>query len=120
MWLSDERIEKGNGARRREQRRLSQRGVTLVDLLLYQQMSVFLEGKARLIFENCPIRVIFSQRQGMNVFRDDAAFAHLNQQHRDIIAQLPRFHFVLDIQDEGLWYLFGKATPGELARFRTT
>ena len=85
-----------------------------------QQMSVFLEGKSRLIFENCPIRVIFSQRQGMNVFRDDAAFAHFNQQHRDIIAQLPRFHFVLDIQDEGLFYLFGKATPGELARFRTT
>jgi hypothetical protein len=56
----------------------------------------------------------------MNVFRDDAAFAHFNQQHRDIIAQLPRFHFVLDIQDEGLWYLFGKATPGEVARFQTT
>jgi hypothetical protein len=89
-------------------------------LMVDQQMSVFLEGKSRLIFENCPIRVIFSQRQGMNVFRDDAAFAHFNQQHRDIIAQLPRFHFVLDIQDEGLWYLFGKATPGELARFRTT
>lgn len=89
-------------------------------LMVDQQMSVFLDGKARLIFENCPIRVIFSQRQGMNVFRDDAAFAHFNQQHRDIIAQLPRFHFVLDIQDEGLWYLFGKATPGELARFRTT
>ncbi len=89
-------------------------------LMVDQQMSVFLDGKARLIFENCPIRVIFSQRQGMNVFRDDAAFAHLNQQHRDIIASLPRFHFVLDIQDEGLWYLFGKATPGELARFKTT
>jgi hypothetical protein len=89
-------------------------------LMVDQQMSVFLEGKARLIFENCPIRVIFSQRQGMNVFRGDAAFAHLNQQHRDIIAQLPRFHFVLDIQDEGLWYLFGRATPGELARFQTT
>lgn len=89
-------------------------------ILIDQQMSVFLDGKARLIFENCPIRVIFSQRQGMNVFRDDAAFAHFNAQHRDIIAQLPRFHFVLDIQDEGLWYLFGRATPGELARFRTT
>lgn len=89
-------------------------------LMVDQQMSVFLEGKARLIFENCPIRVIFSQRQGMNVFRDDAAFAHFNPQHRDIIAQLPRFHFVLDIQDEGLWYLFGRATPGELACFKTT
>ena len=52
-------------------------------------MSVFLEGKARLIFENCPIRVIFSQKQGMNVFRDDAAFQHLNQVHLDIIAALP-------------------------------
>lgn len=83
-------------------------------------MSVFLEGKARLIFENSPIRVIFSQRQGMNVLREDAAFAHFNAQHREIIAQLPRFHFVLDIQDEGLWYLFGRATPGELARFSTS
>jgi hypothetical protein len=104
----------------RERLRSGQTGASLVELLLHQQMSVFLEGKSRLIFENCPIRVVFSQRQGMNVFHEDAAFQHLNQQHRDIIAQLPRFHFVLDIQDEGLWYLFGKATPGELARFRTT
>lgn len=89
-------------------------------LLVDQQMSVFLEGKARLVFENCPIRVIFSQRQGMNVFRDDAAFAHLNQQHRDIIAGLPRFHSVLDIQDEGLWYVLNTPTPGELARFSST
>lgn len=85
-----------------------------------QQMSIFLEGKARLVFENSPIRVVFSQRQGMNVFREDAAFQHLNQQHRDIIAALPRFHFVLDVQDEGLWYCRSVATPGELARFSTT
>jgi type IV secretory pathway VirB4 component len=85
-----------------------------------QQMSIFLEGKARLVFENSPIRVVFSQRQGMNVFHEDAAFQHLNQQHRDIIAALPRFHFVLDIQDEGLWYARSVATPGELARFSTT
>jgi hypothetical protein len=87
---------------------------------MYQQMSIFLEGKARLVFENSPIRVVFSQRQGMNVFREDAAFQHLNQQHRDIIAGLPRFHFLLDIQDEGLFYIFHKSTPGELARFATT
>ncbi|MBN8590746.1 MAG: hypothetical protein J0M33_03265 [Anaerolineae bacterium] len=85
-----------------------------------QQMSVFLDKKARLIFENCPIRVIFSQRQGMNVFHEDAAFQHLNQQHRDIIAALPRFHYVLDIQDEGLWYLFNRPTQGEILRFQTT
>jgi len=85
-----------------------------------QQMSVFLEGKARLVFENCPIRVIFSQRQGMNVFHEDAAFAHLNKQHRDIIAGLPRFHFLLDIQDEGIFYLLSRPTMHELARFQTT
>ncbi|MBA3873200.1 MAG: hypothetical protein H0X30_29045 [Anaerolineae bacterium] len=85
-----------------------------------QQMSVMLEGKARLVFENSPIRVIFSQRQGMNVFHEDAAFQHLNQQHRDIIAALPRFHYVLDIQDEGLWYLYNRPTVGEFARFRST
>ena len=76
--------------------------------------------KARLIFENSPIRVIFSQRQGMHVFHDDPAFAHLNQQHRAIIAALPRFHYVLDIQDEGLFYLYNRPTAGEMARFQTT
>ena len=89
-------------------------------VLIDQQMSVFLDGKARLIFENCPIRVVFSQRQGMNVFHEDAAFQHLNQQHRDIIAALPRFHYVLDIQDEGLWYLYNRPAAGEFARFQTT
>ena len=83
-------------------------------------MSVFLEGKARLVFENSPVRVIFSQRQGMNVFHEDAAFAHFNPQHRDIIAALPRFHFLLDVQDEGIWYLYNQPTENELARFRTT
>jgi len=101
-------------------RRLSQTAQLLVELFLYQQMSVFLTGKARLVFENSPIRVVFSQRQGMNVFHEDAAFQHLNQQHRDIISALPRFHFVLDIQDEGLWYLHNRPTLGELARFATT
>jgi hypothetical protein len=85
-----------------------------------QQMSVFLEGKARLIFENSPIKVIFNQRQGMHVFNDDPAFQHLNQQHRDIIAALPRFHYVLDIQDEGLWYLYNRSSDSEMERFRTT
>jgi hypothetical protein len=83
-------------------------------------MSIFLEGKARLVFENSPIRVIFSQRQGMNVFHEDAAFQHLNQQHRDIIAALPRFHFLLDIAGESLFYLVNRPSPGELARFSTT
>jgi len=89
-------------------------------LLVDQQMSIFLEGKARLVFENCPIRVVFSQRQGMHVFRDDPAFQHLNPQHREIIASLPRFHFVLDIQEEGVWWLYNHASEAEIARFRTT
>lgn len=89
-------------------------------IVIDQQMSVFLEGKARLVFENCPIRVIFSQRQGMNVFQQDAAFQHLNRQHLDIISALPRFHFVLDIQDEGLWYLYNRPADGERIRFQTT
>jgi len=89
-------------------------------LIVDQQMSVFLEGKARLVFENCPIRVIFSQRQGMNVFREDAAFQHLNRHHLDIIAGLPRFHFVLDIQDEGIFWLVNRAPLLEIARFGAT
>ncbi len=90
-------------------------------LVIDQQMSVFLEGKARLVFENCPIRVIFSQRQGMNVFREDAAFQHLNKHHLDIIASLPRFQFVLDIQDEGIFWLINAPTcVRDSARFGTT
>jgi hypothetical protein len=89
-------------------------------LVIDQQLSIFLENKARLVFENCPIRVIFSQRQGMNVFREDAAFQHLNKHHLDIIASLPRFHFVLDIQDAGLYFLFSRPAAAELARYGTT
>jgi len=89
-------------------------------IVIDQQMSVFLDGKARLVFENCPIRVIFSQRQGMNVFREDAAFQHLNKHHLDIIAGLPRFQYVLDIQDEGIFWLINRAPLSEIARFGTT
>ncbi|MBE2271859.1 MAG: hypothetical protein IAE80_26735, partial [Anaerolinea sp.] len=85
-----------------------------------QNMSVFLEPKARMIFENSPIRVIFSQRQGMHVFRDDPAFAHLTDHHREAIATLPRFYSLLDIQDEGLYLVYNRPTVGEYARFRTT
>jgi type IV secretory pathway VirB4 component len=89
-------------------------------VVIDQQMSVFLEQKARLVFENCPIRVIFNQRQGLNVFYEDAAFQHFNAQHRDIIANLPRFHFLLDVQEEGIWYLYNRPSEGEFRRFRMT
>jgi hypothetical protein len=87
---------------------------------MYQNMSLMLEGKARLIFENSPIRVIFSQKQGMNVFRDDAAFQHFNEQHLNIIASLPRFHFLMDIQDESIHYLLSSPTSSEFRRFGST
>ncbi|MBI5668439.1 MAG: hypothetical protein HZC41_10570 [Chloroflexi bacterium] len=89
-------------------------------VVIDQQMSVFLEQKARLVFENCPIRVIFNQRQGLNVFHEDAAFQHFNAQHREIIANLPRFHFLLDVQEEGIWYLYNRPSEGEFHRFRMT
>jgi hypothetical protein len=85
-----------------------------------QQMSVFLDGNARLVFENCPIRVIFNQRQGLNVFRDDPAFQHYNDYHLEIIANLRRFHYLFDVQDEGLWVLFNRASQGEYIRFNRT
>lgn len=85
-------------------------------IVIDQQMSIFLDGEARLIFENCPIRVIFNQR-GSNDFVEDPAFDHYTDQHREIIRSLPRFHFVLDIMDEGIYYLYNRASPAELARF---
>jgi PAS domain-containing protein len=85
-----------------------------------QNMSVFLSGKARLVFENAPVRVIFNQRQGMHVFGEDAAFQHFNARHREIIAGLPRYHFLLDIQDEGVWFLKNVPMQIELAQFATS
>ena len=87
---------------------------------MYQNMSLFLAGKARLIFENSPIRVIFSQKQGMNVFRDDAAFQHFNEQHLSIISSLPRFHFLMDIQDEAVFFMKSVSTADEFRRFGST
>jgi hypothetical protein len=85
-------------------------------IVIDQQMSIFLDGEARLIFENCPIRVIFNQR-GSNDFVDDPAFDHYTNQHREIIRSLPRFHFILDIMDEGIYYLYNRSSPAELTRF---
>ena len=81
-----------------------------------QQMSIFLEGKARLVFENCPIRVVFNQSSGMQAF-EDVAFNHLTDNHKDMIQNLRRGHFLLDVQDRGVFNLALKASPSELARF---
>jgi hypothetical protein len=83
-----------------------------------QNMSVFLSGKARLLFENSPIRVIFNQRTGMQAF-DDPAFNHFHEQHREIIRNLKRGHYVLDIEGRPA-YLYMRASENELRRFGST
>jgi hypothetical protein len=86
-------------------------------IVIDQQMRVFLEGDARLIFENCPIRVIFSQRGGLDVFYEDKAFEHLTDNHRKIIRGLQRFQFLFDVMDEGVWYLHNRPSVSELLRY---
>jgi hypothetical protein len=82
-----------------------------------QQMRVFVQDpQARLLFENCPIRVIFAQRGGEDVFSSDPAFAHFTDQHRKIIAELPRFRFLMET-DEGIFYLDGEPSRAELRRY---
>ena len=86
-------------------------------IMVDQQMRVFLDNpKTRLLFENCPIRVIFAQRGGEDVFAHDPAFAHLTDQHRRLIAGLPRFRFVMETE-EGLFYLNSAASRAELRRY---
>ncbi|MHB8629180.1 MAG: hypothetical protein ACYDEO_23630 [Aggregatilineales bacterium] len=89
-------------------------------IVIDQQMSIFLEGKARLVFENCPIRLIFNQRQGLNVFYDDQAFQHYNQEFRDLIARLQRYQFLMDIEGTALHLLYNRPSAAELARFGST
>ena len=83
-------------------------------------MSVFLEGKARLIYENCPVRVIFNQANGMGVFYEDRAFSHMNDFHKKLIRDLSRGHFLLDITDGAIAYLHMRPSRAELARFGTS
>ena len=83
-----------------------------------QNMSVFLSGKARLLFENSPIRVIFNQSTGMPAF-DDPAFNHFHDQHREIIRNLKRGHYVLDIEGRPT-YLYMRPSEAEFRRFGST
>jgi hypothetical protein len=85
-----------------------------------QNLMFFLQREARYIFENSPIRVIFNQGPGIKVFYEDGAFDHLNKQHKDTIAALQRFHYVLDIQNEGIWHVFSLCSGEELDRFNMT
>jgi len=85
-----------------------------------QNMLYFLTDKARYVFENSPIRVIFNQGPGIRVFQEDAAFQHFNQMHLETIAMLRRFQYVLDIQGEGIWYIQNNPSAEEYKRFGMT
>ncbi len=85
-----------------------------------QNMIYFLTGKARYVFDNSPIRVIFNQGPGIDVFNTDGAFQHFNTQHKATIAALERFHYVFDVQGEGVWYVYNNPSAGEHARFGMT
>ena len=86
-------------------------------IVIDQQMRIFLsDPKTRLLFENCPIRVIFGQKGGEDVFYNDPAFAHLTDQHRKLIAGLPRFRFMMET-DEGIFYLNSAPSRSELRRY---
>jgi len=82
-----------------------------------QNMMYFATGKARYILENSPIKVIFNQGPGIDVFHRDGAFAHLNAQHKTRIAQLERFQYVFDVAGEGIWAVTNYPSEGEMARF---
>jgi hypothetical protein len=86
-------------------------------IVIDQQMRVFVsDPQARLLFENCPIRVIFAQRGGEDVFAHDPAFAHYTGQHRRIIAGLQRFQYLMET-DEGIFYLDSAASRAEKFRY---
>jgi hypothetical protein len=86
-------------------------------IVIDQQMRVFLQdARTRLLFENCPIRVVFGQKGGEDVFYNDPAFSHLTDQHRRIIAELPRFRFMMET-DEGIFYLNSTPSRAELYRY---
>ncbi len=86
-------------------------------IVIDQQMRVFLQdARTRLLFENCPIRVVFGQKGGEDVFYHDPAFNHLTDQHRRIIAELPRFRFMMETE-EGIFYLNSIPSRAELYRY---
>ena len=92
-------------------------------LMIDQNMSIFVDsttdptGKMRLIFENCPIRVIFNQREGIETLRQDAAFAHFHENHFRIIRDLDRGQFLFDVEGHGLLTVLLRPSSTELARF---
>jgi serine/threonine-protein kinase len=59
---------------------------------------------------------LFQALTGKLPFEADPAFAHYTDQHRKIIAELPRFRFLMET-DEGIFYLDSRASRAELRRY---
>jgi hypothetical protein len=86
-----------------------------------QNMSLFLrDNQTRLLFENSPIKVIFNQRDGMPVFKNDPAFSHYSNQHLQIIAEAMTGFYLLDVKDMGIFYLYNRPSQAEFNRFGKT
>ncbi|MBX3085035.1 MAG: hypothetical protein KF716_25605 [Anaerolineae bacterium] len=87
-----------------------------------QNLMFFMADKARYIFENAPIRVIFNQGPGIRAFHDDPAFSHYTPHHLETIAQLKPFHYLFEIQgqEKGIWFVYNTPSAGELRRFGNT
>ena len=57
---------------------------------------------------------------GMNTFTDNAAFAHYNPVHLNIISSLQKYTFLLDIQSQGVYWLYSRPSPVEHVLFGKT
>lgn len=87
-------------------------------ILIDQQMRIFLQDpRTHLLFENCPIRVIFSQHGGEDIFATDPAFSHLTHSHRRIISELRPFHFLIETPEDGTFHLYNRPSHTEHQRF---
>ncbi len=56
----------------------------------------------------------------MNTLAEDAAFAHYNPVHLNIISSLEQGTYLLDIQSRGLYWLYNRPAPIEHVLFGTT
>jgi type IV secretory pathway VirB4 component len=85
-------------------------------IVIDQNLSVFTSENARLLLENCPIRVIFKQ-QSTRELRNDEAFERYTSQHIQLIGTMPPRRFLLDIDNYGIFLLDNRVSAFELARF---
>lgn len=85
-------------------------------IVIDQQLRVFLQPDTRLLFENCPIRVLMGQKGGEDIIQDDPSFQHFTTFHKQLISQLRPQHALMETP-EGLFYLHNQASDAELMHF---